>query len=253
MNKAMFLSVALAGLMFGCESAKQSTQNAEGENGMFHRATAHQLASREYRVDPPDEIVVKAPGIKELDGVRQKVRPDGKISLNLVGDVYVVGMTPSEINALLKKMVSKYYEADPDVKVEVIANSKFYYVFGKGVQRQGAYAYTGRDTVVTAMAQAGFNQGAWPQQVRVSRPRKNENADNATAVVDFKHIFQTGDLGQNYLLEEGDIIEIPNSPLQAWKENTEKVLGPLAGTAGVVTAGTQVAQPGGPTAVQGAP
>src|SRR6266705_6981997 len=110
MKPAMFLSFLIAGLMLGCESAKQSTSNAEGENGLFHKATAHQLASREYRVDPPDEIIVKAPNIKELDAVRQKVRPDGKISLNLIGDVYVVGMTPSEINALLKKMVSKYYE-----------------------------------------------------------------------------------------------------------------------------------------------
>src|SRR4051812_31366676 len=183
MNKAMFLSLLAAGLMLGCESARQSTYNAEGENGLFHKATPHQLASREYRVDPPDEIVVKAPNIKELDGQRQRVRPDGRIALNLVGDVYVVGMTPTEINAMLKTLVSKYYEADPDVKVEVIANSKFYFVFGKGVQRQGAYAYTGRDTVVTAMAQAGFNQGAWPQQVRVSRPRKAESDDNATAVV----------------------------------------------------------------------
>src|SRR4051812_17057155 len=160
MKKAMFLSLVATVVMLGCESAKQSTPNAEGENGIFHQGTKHQLASREYRVDPPDEIIVKAPNIKELDGQRQKVRPDGKISLNLVGDVYVVGMTPSEINALLKKLVSKYYEADPDVKVEVVANSKFYYVFGQGVARQGQFAYTGRDTVVTAMAQAGFNDAA---------------------------------------------------------------------------------------------
>src|SRR6266550_8991943 len=115
MKKAMFLAVIVAGLMLGCESARQSTPNAEGENGLFHQATKHQLASREYRVDPPDEIIIKAPNIKELDGQRQKVRPDGKISLNLVGDVYVVGMTPSEINALLKKVVSKWYEM-PDIK-----------------------------------------------------------------------------------------------------------------------------------------
>src|SRR5213592_4431427 len=189
MKPAMFLSFVIAGLMLGCESARQSTSNAEGENGLFHKATPHQLASREYRVDPPDEIIVKAPNIKELDGVRQKVRPDGKITLNLVSDVYVVGMTPSEINALLKKMVSKYYEADPDVKVEVIANSKFYFVFGQGVARQGQYAYTGRDTVVTAMAQAGFNDAAWPQQVMVSRPTKEGSTERATAVVDFKHIW----------------------------------------------------------------
>jgi len=129
-------------------------------------------------------------------------------------------------------------------------SSKRAQIFGKGVQRQGAYAYTGRDTVVWAMAQAGFNQGAWPQQVRVSRPRKGEIQDNATAVVDFKHIFQTGDLSQNYLLEEGDIIEIPPSPLAAWDMKTRRILGPLTGTAGAVTAGAQVAQPTGRTTGQ---
>lgn len=244
MKKAMFLSVVLAALTLGCESAKQSTANAEGENGLFHQASAHQLASREYRVDPPDEIVIKAPKIAELDGVRQKVRPDGKISLNMVGEVYVVGMTPSEIAALIKKLVTKFYE-EPEIKIEVIANSKFYYVFGQGVARQGRYPYTGQDTVVRALADAGFAETAWPQQVRVSRPAKENGAERGTAVVDFKHIYQTGDLSQNYLLEEGDIIEIPYSPLSAWDAKTRKVLGPLTGTAGAVSAGQQVAQPGG--------
>ena len=151
MKLAMFLAGVVAIVMLGCESAKQSTPNAEGENGLFHPAAPHQLSAREYRVDPPDEIVIKAPKITELDGVRQKVRPDGKISLNMVGEVYVVGMTPSEISALLKKIVTKYFE-QPEIKVEVIANIKFYYVFGQGVARQGRYAYTGQDTVITALA-----------------------------------------------------------------------------------------------------
>jgi len=249
MKKAMFLSVVLASLMLGCESARQSTSNAEGENGLFHKATTHQLSSREYRVDPPDEIVIKAPKITELDGVRQKVRPDGKISLNMVGEVYVVGMTPSEISELLKKMVTKYFE-QPEIKVEVIANSKFYYVFGQGVARQGRYAYTGQDTVITALAEAGLGEAAWPQQVRVSRPPKDNGTERGTAVVDFKHIFQTGDLSQNYLLEEGDIIEIPPSPLAAWDMKTRRILGPLTGTVGAVSAGQQVAQPTGGRAVQ---
>ena len=244
MKRGMFLPVIFAGLLLGCESAKQSTPNAEGENGIFHQATKHQLASREYRVDPPDEIIIKAPKIPELDGQRQKVRPDGKISLNMVGEVYVVGMTPTEIAALLKKLVTKFYE-EPDVKVEVIANSKFYYVFGQGVARQGQYAYTGQDTVITALANAGLGEAAWPQQVRVSRPKKENGPDKATAVVDFKNIFQTGDLSQNYLLEEGDIIEIPPSPLAAWDMKAKRILGPITGTAGAVSAGQAVAQPGG--------
>lgn len=240
------LTLALMGLAVGCSEPLASTPNAEGDNGVFHHATEHQVATAEYHVDPPDEIVVKAPNIKELDGQHQIVRPDGKISLNLLGEVYVAGMTPTQVNQLLTKLTEKYYSNNPDVKVEVIAKSKFYYIFGFGVAKQGKYPYTGRDTIISALADAGFDKTAWPQQVRLSRPGKR-GADNARAVVDFKHIWETGDLAQNYLVEEGDIIEVPYSPLAAWNEKMTRILGPITGTAGVVTASASVAQPTGGT------
>src|SRR5688500_6749728 len=203
MRGKSLLSIGLALLFAGCQSARTSTPNAEGASGVFNHATEHQVSTREYRVDPPDEIIIKSPNIKELDNQRQRVRPDGKISLNLLDEVYVAGLTPSELNALLKKLITKYYD-NPDIKVEVIANSKFYYVFGNGVLKQGRYAYTGRDTVIGALAEAGFSMDAWPKQVRVSRPGKNGQA-NATAVVDFEKVWGYGDLAQNYLLDEGDV------------------------------------------------
>ena len=174
-----------------------------------------------------------------MDDQRQRVRPDGKISLNLLDEVYVAGLTPSEINTLLKKLVSKYYES-PDIKVEVVANSKFYYVFGFGVLQQGRYAYTGRDTVIGALAEAGFNNDAWPEQVLVSRPGKN-GEPNATAVVDFTRIWGYGDLSQNYLLEEGDIIEVRLSKLAKFNRDLSQVISPITGASSAVVSGQVVA------------
>ena len=239
----MTIALMLVGMAVGCGGKRYSTDNAEGPKGIFHHAESHQVATREYRVDPPDEIIVKAPNIKELDGQKQKVRPDGKITLNLLDEVYVAGMTPNQINELLKKLVSRYYE-NPDLKVEVIAASKFYYIFGEGVVKQGRYAYTGRDTVITALAQAGFDDDAWPEQVSVSRPGKNGH-ENATAIVDFKKIFETGTLQQNYLLEEGDIIHVRFDPLADFNRKAEKVLSPFFAGADVVGSATVVAQPQG--------
>ena len=51
-------------------------------------------------------------------------------------------------------------------------------------------------------------ENAWPQQVSVSRPAKN-GQPRATAIVNFKEMAMTGDMRQNYLLEENDIIYIP--------------------------------------------
>jgi polysaccharide export outer membrane protein len=234
---------SLSLLAMGCTQARTSTPNAEGPQGVFHHAELHQVSTREYRVDPPDEIIVKAPNVKELDGQKQKVRPDGKITLNLLGEVYVAGMTPNQINELLKKLVTRYYE-NPDLKVEVIAASKFYYVFGHGIVKQGRYAYTGRDTVVTALAQAGFDDDGWPDQVSVSRPGKN-GQPNATAIVDFKKIFETGTMQQNYLLEEGDIIHVPFTPLAKFNKDMTDVLQPFFGATDVVGSATVVAQPQG--------
>lgn len=236
----LLLTCAALSLAAGCQQSRKSTANAEGEGGVFHRAEEHHVSTREYRVDPPDEIVVKAPNIKELDNQRQIVRPDGKISLNLLGEVYVAGMTPVEINRLLNKLTEKYYSNNPDVKVEVIAKSKFYYVFGFGAQQAGKYAYTGRDTVITALAEAGFGERGWPQEVLVSRPPRGDRKEPATAVVDFTKIWGYGDLSQNYLLEEGDIIEVRNSPLAEWNWKMERILGPISGTSGVVTSSTAV-------------
>ena len=234
--------LVLGSALVGCESARESTPHAEGDGGLFQQASQHVVSSREYRIDPPDEIIVKAPNVKELDGQKQKVRPDGKVSLNLLGEVYVAGLTPTEVNELLQKLTKQYY-TNADVKVEVIANSKFYYVFGQGVAGQGRFAYTGRDTVLTALAQAGFDDKAWPQQVSVSRPSK-EGRPNETAIVDFTRIFRYGDLAQNYLLEEGDVIHIPMSPLWKFNESATKVLGPITGTAGAAGTTAAVVSPG---------
>ena len=206
------MSILMTLFVTGC--AWQSTPNAEGPRGVFRNAGLHEVSEREYRVDPPDEIILHAPDIKELDDKHAVVRPDGRISLDLIGDVLVAGKTPSEIADVLNGLTSKYYKK-PQIRLDVVAQSKFYYVFGFGSGGQGKHAYTGRVTVVTALATAGYTPDAWPEQIRISRPgRKGE--PNATAVVDFSKIAEHGDLTQNYLLEEGDIIYVPYNPLSAW-------------------------------------
>lgn len=224
--------LALLAVMAGCGS-RESTPNAVGPHGVFHNAGLHDVTQREYRVDPPDEILVHAPDIKELDGQRQIVRPDGKISLELVGEVLVAGKTPSEIAEDLKVLVSRVY-VKPEIRLDVLANSKFYYVFGFGTGGQGKHPYLGRVTVINALASAGYTIDAWPQQIRLSRPGR-QGEPNATVVVDFTKMVEYGDLTQNYLVEDGDIIDVPYNPLSAWNFALQKLLGPITGTANLVT------------------
>jgi len=235
----LLLTVGTLACLVGC-GARQSTPNAEGPYGVFRNAGVHGVTQREYRIDPPDDIVIKAPDIKELDGQKQTVRPDGKISLELVGEVSVAGKTPVEVAEELKRLASKFYVM-PQVRVEVVANSKFYYVFGFGSRGANKFPYTGRVTVVSAIADAGFSVEAWPQQIRLSRPGR-DGEPNATAVIDFTKIASTGDMRQNYLVEDGDIIEIPFSPLAAWNVSLQQLLGPFTGSVSLVSSPFTAAQ-----------
>jgi polysaccharide export outer membrane protein len=228
--------LTLTTLFLGCAQARKSDLQAEGPQGLFRPATEKDVSATEYRVAPPDKLMIRAPGIKELDQQTVQIRPDGKVSFSLLNEIYVTRMTPEEIGKLLTTAAAKYYN-NPDIKVEVAEYaSKFYKVFGTAVHDGGPKPYTGRDTVISALAAAGFTDDAWPQQVSVSRPAKN-GQPRATAIVDIKNMYMTGDMRQNYLLEEDDIIYVPDSPLTVWRKTTNNIAGPLgqaAGTTGAV-------------------
>jgi polysaccharide export outer membrane protein len=229
------LTLAAAMFLIGCAQERHSDRGAEpgitGAGGIFKRATAMDVSATEYRVAPPDKLTIRAPGNKELDSTTTAIRPDGKIQLNLIGEIYVAGKTPEEIGKLLTTAAAKYYTGAV-VQVEVAEfNSKFYTVFGTAVRSGGRKPFTGRDTVIAALAGAGFTEDAWPQQVSISRPAR-EGQPRVTAIVDMKSLYTTGDTRQNYLLEEGDIIFVDDNPIASFSKTARKLLGPITGIGG---------------------
>jgi polysaccharide export outer membrane protein len=107
----------------------------------------------EYHVAPPDLLLVTVrpdPAIER----QVTVRPDGSVSLDLIGDVQVEGKTVNEIRAEITNRITDYIVA-PDVTVELVqSKSRRFYVFGQ-VKRPGAFPLIGRVTAVEALAQAG--------------------------------------------------------------------------------------------------
>jgi protein involved in polysaccharide export with SLBB domain len=214
----------------GCIHEFKSSPNADL---VFKKYEPHQVNDAQYIIDPPDEITITAPNIKEIDKVKAEVRSDGKVALNLLGEVQVAGMTPEQACDRLKTIASKYYFG-PDIKIDVVAKSKFYNVFGAGASQPSKKPYTGNDCILKAIAETGFNyQESWPEQVVLARPGKN-GAPPTRVIIDFTKIFEDGDLRQNYVLQEGDIIDMRDSPLAHFNRKFEQVIGPLTGTTGAV-------------------
>src|SRR5437588_12213470 len=112
------LTIGIFGAMLvaGCVQERQSDPQAAR---VFRPASERDVSATEYRVAPPDKLAIRAPGIKELDQFTTAIRPDGKISLSLVGEVYVVGKTPGEIGQEITSAAARYYN-DAEIRIDVV-------------------------------------------------------------------------------------------------------------------------------------
>lgn len=193
----------------------------------FLRDRQHQVSAIEYRVGIPDVIAIHAPRIEEIDGDLHKIQPNGKITLKLLGDVKIVGMTAKEIGAKLEVLLSRYY-VDPKVGVKVTNYlSKKYYVYGEGLRGSGARPYTGRDTLLDAVFVAVPNFRAWSSRVTVIRPAR-DGTPVRTIMVNVDKMLETGDWSKNILLEPDDIVHVPPTP-GAWiGHRVHEILFPIA-------------------------
>jgi len=171
------------------------------------------VSASEYRVQPPDVLEISCAQSPEIDGEEQPLRQDGKISLRLLGEVEVAGLTPMEASRKLESLLSKYY-VDPRVSVRVTDyRSKRFFVFGQ-VSRPGSYLYTGRDTLLNVLSQAQPTFLAWRSQVKLIRP-SHDDSKRHVMTVDAERIVQQGKLEQNVMLQENDIVYVPPTPF-AW-------------------------------------
>jgi len=159
---------------------------------------------------PGDSISIIAPRIFEIDGEGQQIQPDGKISLELLGEVKVAGMTPREVATKLEELLSPYYN-DPHVRVRVTSQpGKVFYVLGQ-VGGPGPMPFTGHDTLLHVLARNQPNRIAWKSRVRVIRPSPVKG-ERFEIEVDVDEMMKTGDTRANILLQPGDVVYVPPTP-----------------------------------------
>lgn len=163
----------------------------------------------EYKIDPGDtlEITFWEGTVSQKEEIL--VRSNGKISFGFVEDLSVKGITASELDQKLTHYLKEYVK---NPRIDVIVkeyNSKFVQVIGAVGSRKsgngaGKYRLKGKSTVLEMIAQAGGpNQDANLNDVRIRRKNGQTVSLNL-----FKTINQ-GDLSQNLVVNDGDLIFIP--------------------------------------------
>lgn len=122
---------------------------------------------------PGDEISVAFSGAPELN-TKQKIQPNGKVSLPTIGDVSAAGRT---INSFQTELTSLYqpHLQDPTVVVSLEGASAGVYVSGE-VLRPGKIPLDRPMTALEAVMEAGgFTKLANPKQVIVVRNQGGKN------------------------------------------------------------------------------
>jgi len=188
------------------------------------------VTSEDYTFQPPDEVEIHCADVPQIDMQRQRIRPDGKISFEALGEIEVAGKTPREVAAILEEKVAQLYALPGDYPIDVrIAAyaSKVYYIVGQ-VARPGPRTYTGRDSVVTALIDAQPNAMAWEKRVQVVRPSATEEERPMIFEVNYTQIVKHGDTSKNVLLEEGDIVFVPPTILASIGLLIEEFISPVA-------------------------
>ncbi len=158
-----------------------------------------------YLIGPEDILEISV--WKDIDLTKQVVvRPDGRISFPLIGEVMAGGRAVKDLEKALKKKISEYI---PDAMVTVMViqvNSIKIYVIGK-VARPGEYKVGRAINVMQALSLAGgLNAFADADSILILR---NENGSQIKIPFNYKKVKKGRELEQNIMLKTGDVIVAP--------------------------------------------
>ncbi len=236
MNKKLLTLLVLVGgfALGGCDSVYK-----ESDVIAFLQEPRSPVAGTEYRVLPPDVLRISSVAVNEIDDRTVQIRPDGKINLPLLGEIYVADMTPAQIEATLKDLARKYYkEGQVDATVTIEAyRSQTFYVMGH-VRSPGPRIWSGGDTLLDSLASATPTFLAWEERILVIRgtpPERggfrvlssgfdywftgihppSDEKPRYVMMVNLMAMIKHGDLSKNILLKPGDIVYVPPTPLAA--------------------------------------
>ena len=171
-------------------------------------ATVNQKMTAEtgnYYLGPEDELEIS---IWNEDKLSRKVlvRPDGRFSFPLAGEIQASGMTPSQVRQEIESKISKYIP-DPVVTVMVTKVSSYkIYVIGQ-VKKAGIFEVGRYIDVIQALAMAGgLTPFASEDNIKILRTKKGKHH-----VISFKYseIKKGRKLGQIVGLQSGDVIVVP--------------------------------------------
>lgn len=145
-------AVAVGALAFGLASEGDAQARQATPTSIGRTAAATTLPTYSYALSGGDRVRVVVFGDPALGG-EFTIGGSGYISLPLIGEVDVRGLTSTQLQDRITARLADGYLKDPRVAVEVLSTRPFY-ILGE-VNKPGQYAFANGLTVLGAVAQAG--------------------------------------------------------------------------------------------------
>jgi len=198
--RALVIAGVLLGMPMGCASVVPKEALDE----------VAKPVSKEFLLGPEDVLEVSVWRNQDLSR-SVVVRPDGKISLPLIGDVQASGLNASQVAAKIAAKLTEFKE-NPNVSVSLKeVNSYFIYVLGE-VLKPGKYPLKSYVTVLQGISMAGgFTPFASKNRMQVIRTNTNEDGkENQIRIpVPYNELVSGKGKIENFILKSGDTIVVP--------------------------------------------
>jgi polysaccharide export outer membrane protein len=160
--------------------------------------------AQDFVIGAEDVLSISVYDQPQFTVTSQSVRPDGIISMPLVGEVKATGKTPRQLEAEIAKTLSEQYlRSTPRVMVTVNTVKSRYFLIEGGVNKPGRYDLLVPTTIIQALVNAGgFHEFANTKKINLLRDGKVFVVFNFNDAIKGKHP------EKNVYLKHGDLIAV---------------------------------------------
>jgi polysaccharide export outer membrane protein len=160
----------------------------------------------DYRIGRQDLLEIKVFDVEELNQT-VRVSDDGSISMPLLGRLVVSGLTKTELEQLLARLLGERYVRDPQVTVFVREyESKKIAVTG-AVKKPGTFEMLGRKTLLEMISMAGGLDTDLGKEIIVFR--QSDERPTERIALDLEQLVYRADPALNLVLQPNDIVYVP--------------------------------------------
>jgi len=206
-NRHLYRSLLASIFILSGVFAGQTTRTAlDGGDAAAAAAVKLPVPATEYVIGPDDVLAVNVWKEPEISRTLP-VRPDGNISLPLIGDLMASGRTPAQLQTEIRQQLVAYL-SNPEVVVLVQeAKSHKFNIVGE-VEKPGSYVISGPMTILDAIAVAGGLRD-FARQSKIYVLRFSADGSRSRIPFNYKQVIKGNALQADVQLEPRDTVVVP--------------------------------------------